>query len=148
MQVYFDEFVPSKGSLMSEWLGYDISRQDHVDGSNTLFPLLQDNHRISKKQYPFNQWLDHEEQIKKWFLLPRPQDNIIEKFSLTTGVMQNPVTIFNTAENFVLIRGRQGFRYCDVTIAPQYHTFGDATCPKGTLTEKNVVEIFLNGLRA
>lgn len=133
---------------MSNWLGYDISRQDHVDGSNTLRSILANNHRLSKKHYPFNQLLDQEEQIKKWFLLPRPQANIIEKFSLTTGVMQNPATIFNTAENFVLIRGRQGFKYCDATIAPQYHIFGDEVCLKGTLSEKNVVEILLNGLRS
>lgn len=132
---------------MSDWLGYDISRQDHVDGSNTLRSILANNHRLSKKHYPFNQWLDHEAQIKKWFLLPRPQANTIEKFSLTTGVMQNPTTIFHTAENFVLIRGRQGFRYCDATIAPQYHILRDMTCPKGTLSEEDVVKIFLNGLR-
>lgn len=95
---------------MSEWLGLDISRQDHVDGSDTLIDELPEYHRIIDKPYPFefSSEEDHHEQIRKYFLMPRPQKNIVEKFKLTTGVMQNPYAIFNIGKNFALKRGRQG----------------------------------------
>ena len=132
---------------MSEWLGFNISRQDHVDGSNTLIPILPNLYRLSEKDYPFNPWASHHEQIKKHFLLPRPQTNIVEKFKLTTGIMQNPLTIFNIGKNFTLIRGREGFTKAYATQAPQYCIFGDKTCPKGILNEYWITKIFLDGLR-
>src|SRR3989344_4186898 len=120
---------------MSEWLGLNISRQDHADGSYTLVSILPNLHRLSKQEYAFNPWTDHHEQIKKHFRLPRTQENIVEKFRLTTGVMQNPLTIFSVGENFALIRGREGFTKAYATLAPQYLVFGDIYSPKGFLDE-------------
>ncbi len=135
---------------MSEWLGLDISRQDHIDGSDTLVAKLPRYHSWSRKPYPLDieQGTDHHEQIRQYFLYPRPQDNIVEKFKLTTGIMQNPVTIFNIGENFAFERGCQGFIKAYATMAPQYCVFGDKTCPKGVLNEYWVTRILLDGLRA
>lgn len=133
---------------MSEWLGLDISRQDHVDGSDTLIDELPEYHRIIDKPYPFtfDSLVNHHEQIRKYFLFPRPQKNIVEKFKLTTGIMQNPYAIFNIGKNFALTRGRQGFTKAYATQAPQYCVFGDKTCPKGVLNEYWVTRILLDGL--
>lgn len=135
---------------MSEWLGFDITRQDHVDGSDTTVDNLPNMHRVSGKPYPFRQWHNHHEEIRKYFLSPRPQANIVEKFKFTTGVMQNPLNIYEAGENFVLIRGRQGFTKIYGTMAPQYMTFGDKLCPKSqnlNLNEYTATRILLNGMK-
>lgn len=134
---------------MSDWLGLDISRQDHVDGSDTLIDELPEYHKIIDKPYPFtfDARENHHEQIRKYFLFPRPQKNIVEKFKLTTGIMQNPYAIFNIGKNFSLKRGRQGFTKAYATQAPQYCVFGDKICPNGVLNEYWVARIFVDGLR-
>ncbi|OGN07346.1 MAG: hypothetical protein A3B86_01160 [Candidatus Yanofskybacteria bacterium RIFCSPHIGHO2_02_FULL_38_22b] len=54
-----------------------------------------------------------------------PNGDIVEAFSHTTGLMQSEETIFEVAKNHVIIRARQGIRYDEVMLAPQYHLFGE-----------------------
>ncbi|MEX1064241.1 MAG: hypothetical protein WED06_02900 [Candidatus Paceibacterota bacterium] len=110
---------------------------DHMDGSFPLLSILPQLHKMSGKKYPFNQFSGHHEAVTKWFR--DPQKDIVEKFSLTTGVMQSSETLALAAETYVLVRARQGFKYCEFTIAPQYHTFGG-------LNEKQVVDALVEGI--
>jgi adenine deaminase len=128
----------------------DISLHDHLDGSYPMLNILPYLHRLThgdKKTYPFNQWSDHQRQVTKWFMDGGLHSRLPEKFALTTGVMQNPVTIFEAAKNYTLIRGRQGFKYCEATIAPQYHVYGDRTCRQMLLNEKDIVGILIEGIK-
>lgn len=98
---------------------------DHLDGSGPLLNELPNFWRLThgnKKPYPFNQWHNHAEQVKNWFGNPLKGD-IVKKFSITTGVMQDVDTLYLAAQRFVEYRARQGFLYCEMIIAPQYHTF-------------------------
>ncbi len=115
---------------------------DHLDGSFALFMVLPELFRLSGKEYPFgkNEWADREaEEIKKLFL--DPEVSIPDRFSNTTGVMQSEETLRLAAKAYTMIRARQGFRYCEATIAPQYHTFGG-------LTEKEVIKALIKGIKA
>ena len=95
---------------------------DHLDGSRPLLNILPELHLLSRKEYPFDPWASHHEQVKKWF--KDPQVDIVKKFSITTGGMQSVETIVLAAKTYVQTRARQGFKYCEVTIAPQYHVLG------------------------
>ena len=54
--------------------------------------------------------------------------------------MQSVETIILAAKTYVQVRARQGFKYCEATIAPQYHVFGG-------LSEKEVVQAFIEGIK-
>lgn len=128
-----------------------ISLHRHLDGDRSLVTVLPELHRLTHgdtKPYQFllNQWSGHQEEIARWFLSGGLHKNLVEKFKVTTGLMQNPVTIFKAAENFVLINGRRGLSG-EFIIAPQYLVSGDLFCPKGTLTEKKVIEILIEGVK-
>lgn len=115
-----------------------------------MVSIMPELHRLTygnTKPYPFDQWDRHHERVAKWFLESGIHEDIVRKFSITTGVMRNPVTIFKAVENFVLLKGRQGIGYCVFTIAPQYLVLGDMFCRKGLLTEKNVMDIIINGIK-
>jgi len=121
----------------------------HFDGDRTLVQVMPELHRLTygnTKPYSFNPWSKHQEQIAEWFLRDGVHKNIVEKFSVTTGVMQNPVTIFTAIENFVLINGRRGIEG-EFIIAPQYLTFGDRFCRKGILNEKSIVDMLVAGIK-
>ncbi len=111
---------------------------DHLDGSRALIPVLPQLFGLSGKKFPFDLKDNLYRQVAEVF--KDPQVDIVQKFSNTTGVMQNQQTISLAAESYVRARARQGFKYCEATIAPQYHTFGG-------LTEKQVVEAFIVGIR-
>ncbi|MBI2674387.1 MAG: hypothetical protein HYX22_01460 [Candidatus Yanofskybacteria bacterium] len=131
-----------------------VMKHRHLDGDRTMveaMPLLHSatHDDFLLKAYPFdtNRWSGHAEAISHWFLEGGLHKNLVEKFKVTTGVMQNPFTIFYAVKNFVVINGRRGF--CgEFIIAPQYHVFGDACCPQGTLTEKDVMNIVIKGIKA
>lgn len=115
----------------------------HLDGSFPMFSILPQLFRLTHgdtKAYPFNAWQNHQAQVKAWFGNPL-KGNIVEKFSLTTGVMQDRDTLFLAAQNYIRIRARQGYRYCETIIAPQYHTF------RG-LTPRDVVGELIKGIQA
>ena len=119
----------------------------HLDGDRSITTVMSELHRLTyggTRPYLFNQWSGHQEQVAEWFLEGGLHKNLVDKFKVTIGVMQNPVTIFKAVENFVLINGRRGFKG-EFILAPQYHVFGDRFCPKGTLDEKRVVEIVIAG---
>ena len=127
---------------------YEVTRSSHshLDGSISQINILPYQHALSGKKYPFNQWADHHKQIIDWF--SDVHRDIVTKFSITTGVMQSPITIFTAAEEYVTYYARKGFRDLKATIAPQYHIFGDEYTPAGLLTEKNVMDIFIAGFKS
>ncbi len=119
---------------------------DHLDGSFPLVSILPRLFDLSGKNYPFEHWSGVHADMAKLF--KDPQIDIVKKFSNTTGVMQNPNTLFLAAENYVRVRACQGFKYCEATIAPQYHVFGDNIYKAGFLKEKNVVEYLIAGIKS
>ncbi len=93
---------------------------DHaIDGSNALVPILPRLFEMSGKRYPFDPNGDIQGDMIKIFR--NPQIDIIGKFSNTTGVMQSRETLSLAAQNYVRVRALQGFKYCEATVAPQYH---------------------------
>lgn len=114
------------------------SSHHHLDGSRALLPILPKLHMLSGKEYPFKQWVKHHEQIISWF--SGVHRNIVEKFKVTTGVMQNQVSIFTAAEEYVVYYARKGFESLKPTMAPQYCVFENKT-------EKDVMEILISGLK-
>ncbi len=129
-------------------------KHKHLDGDGIMVEAMPLLHAVTHddfllETYPFrlNRWSGHAEAISGWFLAGGLHENLVEKFKVTTGVMQNPFTIFHAVKNFVVINGRRGF-YGEFIIAPQYHVFGDVCCPKGTLTEKDVMDIIVEGINA
>lgn len=127
-----------------------VTKHRHLDGDRSVTTIMPELHRLTHgdtKRYPFSQWFGHQEQVAKWFLEGGLHKNLVEKFKVTIGVMQNPVTIFKTVENFVLVNGRRGFSG-EFIMAPQYLTFGDRFCPKGILDERKATEIIIEGIEA
>lgn len=123
--------------------GMDILLHDHLDGSFPLLSVLPELHRLTfddKKPYPFNQWARHQEQIKNWFLEGGVQENIVEKLSLTTGVMQNSNTLKLAAHTYVQVRARQGIKYCEIRYVPQYST-------SPGLKEEEVIYALIEGIK-
>jgi len=111
---------------------------DHLDGSRPLLNILPELARLSGDRYSFDPTKDHHGQIKRWF--DNPLRDMPEKFSITTGVMQTPETLRLASRTYVRHRALQGLKYCEATIAPQYHTF------KG-LTEKEVIQALIEGIK-
>lgn len=100
-------------------------RHNHLDGERpleTIMPQMWHYTYQGTKNYPFHQWQNHLGEIQKWFGNPLEGD-IVEKFSVTTGIMQDLTTISLASETYTKIRARQGFRYCSPIMAPQYCTF-------------------------
>ena len=115
--------------------GIDILLHNHLDGSRPMLDILPYLFYLThgtKKNYPFDQWRNHHEQIKKWFANPLKED-IVHKFSVTTGVMQNYDTIYFSSKNYVETRAYQGFKYCEIIMAPQYCTFLGLTIEEAIL---------------
>lgn len=123
--------------------GIDILLHDHLDGSYPLLSILPELWRKTHedgREYPAaeHRWEDHHGWVKRWF--NDAHRNIVEKFSLTTEVMQDVDTLFLAGKTYTEMRARQGFRYCEARIAPQYHT-------KLGLTEKQVMDALIRGIK-
>ncbi len=131
--------------MPAPYCGITRSAHNHLDGSRAMLPILPYLHMLSGKEYPFNRWARHHEQIIDWF--SDVHRNIVEKFSLTTGVMQAPISIFTAAEEYVVYYARRGFEGLKATMAPQYCVFGDEYMQKGLLTEKDVMDILVAGVK-
>lgn len=99
-----------------------IVLHDHLDGSATLVPILPQLFKLSGKEYPLDPHGDVQGDMIKLF--KDPQKDIVQKFSNTTGVMQSWESLLLVARNYVRSKALQGFKYCELTIAPQYHVFG------------------------
>lgn len=123
---------------------------DHLDGSFTMASILPRLFRLSGKKYPFNPHGNVHADFAKLF--KDPHINIVEKFSNTTGVMQSSEALSLAAENYVQVRSRQGFLYCEATIAPQYHIprkmFEDGILNSNGFIKKDVAEALKGVVRA
>lgn len=118
----------------------DILLHDHLDGSFPIYTALPELFRLSGKKYPFGGKKESLNKIK--LLFQNVQVDILEKFSNTTGVMQSRETISLAAETYTRVRAEQGFKYCEATIAPQYHANKNSG-----LNETDVVEALIDGIK-
>jgi adenosine deaminase len=111
---------------------------DHMDGCLLLLPHLLELYRLSGKTFPFDPSMDtYPSQVRASF---RNAPDIVEAFKTTTGVMQSKEALRLAAYAYTTGRAKQGYQYCEVTIAPQYHTFGG-------LTEVEVVGALIEGIK-
>ncbi|GEM_PF-1147154 len=97
----------------------EVLLHDHLDGSKTLMPVLPRLFGLSGKVYPFGGSSNDWEKVKAVF--QNPHIDIPKKFSNTTGVMQSWEALALAAESYVCERAKQGYKYCEVTVAPQYY---------------------------
>jgi len=112
---------------------------DHGDGSVTLLNILPQLFRISGRPFPFS--IEPEimaREVREWFTSGR---DIVERFSVTTGVLQSYEALYLFGKNYVCRRASEGYEYCEMTIAPQYHTFSG-------LTEAEVVAAVIEGIKS
>ena len=54
--------------------------------------------------------------------------------------MQSPEDLSIASRGYTAGRAQEGYRYCEMTVAPQYHTFGG-------LTETEVVGALIQGIK-
>jgi adenosine deaminase len=114
---------------------------DHGDGSITVLPKLQELYRLAGLQFPIQGFADQHElgmRVRRWF--NNSNVNIVTRFGLVTNVLQKHKSLVMFAENYVNERASQGFTYCEMTIAPQYHT-------KGGLKESEVISALIEGIK-
>lgn len=112
---------------------------DHGDGSATLLNILPRLFRISNKPFPFSMKLEiMTREVRDWF---RSDRDIVERFSVTTGVLQNPEALYLFGKNYVCQKTYLGYEYCEMTIAPQYHVFDG-------LTEAEAVAALIEGIKS
>lgn len=117
----------------------EVVLHDHGDGSATLLNILPRLFKISGKPFPFS--VEPEimaREVRDWF---RSDRDIVERFSVTTGVLQDPKALYFFGKNYVCRKTFLGYRYCEMTIAPQYHIFGG-------LTEVEVVAALIEGIKS
>ncbi|MBU6500263.1 MAG: hypothetical protein KGJ89_00295 [Patescibacteria group bacterium] len=114
------------------------STHTHMDGAFALISILPQLYDMAKIEFPFNRWGNYHKEIKKLFY--EPQGDIVQLFSNITKVMQTKEALILVAATFTRFHARQGFRYCEATIAPQYHT-------KAGLTEEEVIRALVKGIK-
>jgi len=123
---------------------------DHIDGSMPILEILPELYKLSGLELPdqlrdFVNLADLKSKVDAWY-----KDTLLDiptKFGLVTKVMQNPDTLFLVGRQYVKVRAGQGIRYCEGTIAPQYHTFGDKKSD-AKLTEREVIAALVEGIKA
>jgi len=91
----------------------------HGDGAKALIPVLPELFEMSCRPYPFGKTGNDWEEVKAVFR--NPKIDIVERFSNTTGVMQSRETLALAAESWVRELAEEGYKYAEVTVAPQYH---------------------------
>ena len=112
---------------------------DHGDGSATLLNILPRLFRISNKPFPFSAEPETMAlEVWQWFKSDR---DIVERFSITTGVLQSPEALYLFGKNYVCRRTSEGYEYCEMTIAPQYHVFNG-------LTEAEAIAALIEGIKS
>ncbi len=77
---------------MSKIWQKEVLLHDHGDGSKTVLPILKKLYRMSDCYLPFGYCADDElgDKVKAWFA--NMDIDIVEKFSLVTGVLQPKFT--------------------------------------------------------
>lgn len=111
----------------------------HGDGAKALMPVLPQLFEMSGKPYPFSGTPEEQHNAVK-AVFANPQIDIVQRFSNTTGVMQSRETLMLAAESWVRELAKEGYKYVEVTIAPQYHVF----CG---LTEEEAVAALIEGIK-
>jgi adenosine deaminase len=111
----------------------------HGDGAKALMPALPRLFKMSGKPYPFTGDFDNQcRQVEELFA--NPQIDIVKRFANTTGVMQSRETLMLATMSWVRELAKQGYKYVEVTIAPQYHTFEG-------LSFQDVVAALIEGIK-
>ncbi len=124
---------------MTKQLNQKVLLHDHLSGSRPMMKILKKLHELNGKPYPFVGTLaDQHEQVKALF--QNAQIDIVKKFSNTTGVLQTREALILAASTYVRERAKEGFEYCEMTIATQYLT------SRG-LTSKQVIEALIEGIK-
>lgn len=123
---------------------------DHMDGAITNLEKIPEYYRLSGLELPpqiqsFQNLAELKQKVIAWYR--NPQIDIVTKFGLLTNVLQNKDTLFLFGHQYTKVRAGQGIKYCEGTFAPQYHTRGDNKS-KAKLTEKEAVEVVLEGMKA
>ena len=108
--------------MPAPYCGIDCIGHDHADGAFPIGAKLEWLYIKNEKRRP-RPWINLRNIIQAQFT--DPYGDIIEAFSHTTGLMQSEETIFEVVKNHVIIRARQGIRYNEFMLAPQYHLFGE-----------------------
>jgi adenosine deaminase len=114
---------------------------DHGDGSKTVLSKLQELYKLAGLQFPLQGSSSLPElyiKVRRWF--HNSNIDIVKRFGLVTNVLQQHRSLVLFAQNYVSERAQQGYTYCEMTIAPQYHT-------KKGLTEKEVVSALIEGIK-
>lgn len=117
----------------------EVLLHDHLDGSFPLMTILPELFRLSGKEYPFKGTFEEQRAAVK-AIFNDVQIDLVEKFTNTTGVMQSRETLSLAGEAYTKVRAEQGFKYCEATIAPQYHMFGG-------MKEKEVIGALIEGIK-
>ncbi len=113
-----------------------VLTHDHLDGSYPLLAILPLMYEMSGKKLPFSEG-NLQQEVKRWF---RQDMDIREKFEVTKDIMQKRETLALAAQAYVNARAIQGCRYCELTIAPQYHT-------RQGLSEEEVIDALIEGIQ-
>lgn len=112
---------------------------DHLSGSRPMMKILEKLHELNGRAYPFyGSFREQHEQVKALF--QNAQIDIVKKFSTTTGLLQTREALMLAAKNYVVERAKEGFEYCEMTVAPQYLT------TRG-LTSKKVIAALIEGIK-
>ncbi|MDP3793062.1 MAG: hypothetical protein Q8Q89_05040 [bacterium] len=133
--------------MPAPYCGIDCIGHDHADGAFPVGAELDWLYMKNGKNIP--KGISLRELVKTKFT--DPHGDIIEAFSHTTGLMQSEETIFEVAKNHVIIRARQGIRYGELMLAPQYHLFGEfqkeaKNNPVGAITR--IINAVVMGIKA
>src|SRR3989344_3424818 len=119
----------------------EVLLHDHGDGSITVLPILRKLYSHACTEFPLDKNRDLEtlhKQVKDWFF--NPQIDIVRRFSLVTEVLKSYSALSMFAEQYVNYRAEQGFKYCEMTFAPQYHV-------NEGFPVQHVVDALLSGIR-
>jgi adenosine deaminase len=108
---------------------------DHIDGSAGILDVIEDLYRLAGKPLPFATKGEWQRYFKD------PQENIVEKFGMVTGVLQSREALRLAGEAYGRRRAAEGMRYVEAKFAPQYHCAGG-------LTMAAAAEAMIAGLRA
>src|SRR3989344_461969 len=106
--------------MPAPYCGMDCLLHDHADGAFPVGAKLEWLYIKNGKPLP-RPGINLRNMVRAKFT--DPNGDIVEAFSHTTGLMQSEETIFEVAKNHVVIRARQGIRYDEIMLAPQYHLF-------------------------
>ena len=107
--------------MSAQYSGIDILLHDHLDGAFPLNSSLVPLYVLNRLPIPIGTNLVN----KVLNNFRDPHADILQAFSHVISLMQSWETIFYAAKNHVIIRARQGIKYDEFMLAPQYHLQGE-----------------------